>query len=50
MPIQRAALNEAGFNEPAQLPFNLRLEDFRMAIRDVYDFFFDVNTLLVSRA
>ena len=36
-------------NRSARLPYNLRLHDFEMAIRDVYDFFFDVNQLLVKR-
>ncbi len=31
------------------MPFNLRLEDFKLAMQDVYDFFFDVNTLLIGK-
>lgn len=27
----------------------MRLEDFRLAIQDVYDFFFDVNVNLVAK-
>ena len=34
------------FNAAATAPFELRLEDFQMAMQDVYDFFFDVNSLL----
>lgn len=37
------------FNSAARLPFELRLDDFKMAMQDVYDFFFDVNTLLRSK-
>lgn len=37
------------FNEEAELPYSLRLEDFRIAMLDVYDFFFDVNQLLLAR-
>jgi hypothetical protein len=33
------------FNAAAELPFELRLKDFEIAMQDVYDFFFDVNTL-----
>jgi hypothetical protein len=33
-------------NAAANLPYELRLDDFRMAMQDVYDFFYDVNTLL----
>ena len=31
------------------LPFQLRLDDFALAIQDVYDFFYDVNLGLVER-
>src|SRR5438045_7418324 len=37
------------FNPDANLPFELRLEDFESAMQDVYDFFYDVNVLLVSK-
>jgi hypothetical protein len=49
MPVIRNELNPHAFNEHAELPFELRLEDFRMAVQDVYDFFFDVNTALLSK-
>jgi hypothetical protein len=38
-------VNRALFNGAVQLPFQLRLDDFAMAMQDVYDFFFDVNSL-----
>ena len=31
------------------MPFQLRLKDFELAMQDVYDFFYDVNALLMSR-
>lgn len=37
------------FNLRAGFPFELRLDDFKLAMQDVYDFFFDVNTALVKR-
>jgi hypothetical protein len=37
------------FNPAAQLPFELRLKDFELAMQDVYDFFYDVNVLLLSK-
>ena len=37
------------FNPDANLPFELRLDDFESAMQDVYDFFFDVNTGLVAK-
>lgn len=49
MPIIRNTVQAASFNERAQLPFELRLKDFEMAMQDVYDFFHDVNRGLVRR-
>ncbi|MBK6863906.1 MAG: hypothetical protein IPG91_10140 [Ideonella sp.] len=49
MPVTRNTLDVAKLNPAAALPFELRLEDFRLAVQDVYDFFFDVNKNLVSR-
>jgi hypothetical protein len=37
------------FNKNAILPFELRLRDFEVAIEDVYDFFYDVNLLLLDK-
>jgi hypothetical protein len=37
------------FNKKATLPFELRLRDFEVAIEDVYDFFYDVNLLLLDK-
>ncbi len=37
------------FNQEVELPFNLRIDDIRIAMQDVYDFFADVNQLLVKR-
>ena len=31
------------------MPFELRLKDFELAMQDVYDFFYDVNLLLISK-
>lgn len=44
MNITRNTLDPAKFNTSALLPYELRLEDFRLAVQDVYDFLFDVNT------
>ncbi len=49
MPIARNAVDRTKFNPDAILPYELRLGDFEMAMRDVYDFFFDVNRGLVER-
>jgi len=49
MPVSCNHPDPARFNPAPALPFNLRLEDFRLAMQDVYDFFFDVNTNLVAK-
>jgi hypothetical protein len=45
----RNTVDPNGFNREAELPYALRLEDFQMAMQDVYDFFHDVNGLLLQR-
>lgn len=49
MTVIRNSLDTTKLNRAIALPFELRLEDIRLAIQDVYDFFFDVNTNLVGR-
>jgi hypothetical protein len=49
VPIARNTPDPTKFNPDVRLPFNLRHEDFRMAMQDVYDFLYDVNTFLVAR-
>jgi hypothetical protein len=49
MPIQRNHPDQTKFNPKAILPFELRLNDFAMAMQDVYDFFHDVNVGLVEK-
>lgn len=50
MTVTRRVPDSTQFNVAAELPFELRLEDFRLAMQDVYDFFFDVNRHLASKA
>jgi hypothetical protein len=45
----RAQLDQKSFNQNATLPFSLRISDFEHAITDIYDFFHDVNTLLLGK-
>ena len=47
--IRRNQLDNGAFNPQAVLPFQLRLKDFELAMQDIYDFFFDVNTALVGK-
>lgn len=42
---ERERVDRNGFNANAELPYELRLEDFGIAMQDVYDFFYDVNVL-----
>jgi hypothetical protein len=49
MTIKRNDVDRTKFNRERDLPFELRLEDFQLAMQDVYDFFHDVNKGLVER-
>lgn len=49
MPIVRNIVMQDRLNSTATLPFSLRLEDFGLAMQDVYDFFHDVNVGLTQR-
>jgi hypothetical protein len=49
MTIVRNAVDDSKFNRDAQLPYELRLSDFQMAMQDVYDFFYDVNSHLTGK-
>jgi hypothetical protein len=45
----RASVSLAAFNPSAELPYNLRLADFQLAMQDVYDFFGDVNEFMLDK-
>jgi hypothetical protein len=47
--VHRETVDTSKFNSAAILPFELRLKDFEIAMQDVYDFFFDVNAMLLQR-
>lgn len=49
MPINRNDVPHSGFNPEAIYPYELRQNDLLMAMQDVYDFFFDVNSQLVRK-
>jgi len=49
MAIVRNTLDRTKLNVDAVLPYELRLEDCQMAMQDVYDFFFDVNSHLTEK-
>ncbi len=48
MPIKRNTVDVSKFNKEAQLPYELRRQDFQIAMQDVYDFFYDVNSSVAS--
>lgn len=45
----RESVNTSAFNPKANLPFGLRHLDFQTAMQDVYDFFYDVNSLFKGK-
>ena len=47
--ILRNTIDTTKFNSKATFPYELRREDFQMAMQDVYDFFFDVNSQLTNK-
>ncbi len=47
--IRRNHVDAQLFNSTAKLPFELRLKDFELAMQDIYDFFYDVNTALIGK-
>ena len=49
MSVVRAVVNKMKFNPSFTYPFNLRPDDFAIAMQDVYDFFFDVNSNFESK-
>ena len=49
MAIYRNNVDITKFNRDAELPFELRIQDFELAIQDIYDFFFDVNSHLIGK-
>lgn len=49
MTVEKNQVGPAKFNEAAELPYELRLQDFQMAMQDVYDFFYDVNSFLLRK-
>ncbi|MEX2315971.1 MAG: hypothetical protein WD669_02395 [Pirellulales bacterium] len=49
MPVIRNTIEVGNFNKKLKLPYNLRVDDFHLAMQDVYDFFFDVNALLEGK-
>ena len=49
MTVPKKEIDVACFNREAELPYELRIQDFQMAMQDIYDFFFDVNSFLLEK-
>ena len=49
MPIKHSEVQIERFNRESMLPFELRINDIQMAMQDVYDFFYDVNSKTLHR-
>jgi hypothetical protein len=49
MAIKRNIVDISKFSKEARLPYELRRQDFQMAMQDVYDFFYDVNSHLTGK-
>lgn len=49
MTITRNTVDTSKFNDDVEPPYELRIQDFQMAMQDVYDFFFDVNSHLIGK-
>jgi len=49
MPVVRQTVNAERFNRERALPYALRIADFEIAMQDVYDFLYDVNSNLVAK-
>lgn len=47
--LQRARADTGKFNQSVTLPYELRQADFMLAMQDLYDLLFDINTALLSR-
>jgi len=47
--LPRATVDRSKFNSSRSLPFELRLQDFELAMQDAYDFFHDINVMLLER-
>ncbi|MCY4626720.1 MAG: hypothetical protein OXE58_04020, partial [Acidobacteria bacterium] len=48
--LPRMVVDVNAFNDELELPYSLRVQDFQMAMQDVYDFLYDVDSNLVARS
>ena len=48
--VPQVLVDGRAFNHDLQMPYSLRVQDFHMAMQDVYDFLHDVNSHLVAKS
>lgn len=48
--VPQVLVDERAFNHDLRMPYSLRVQDFHMAMQDVYDFLHDVNSHLVAKS
>lgn len=48
--VPRVLVEDGAFNLDLVMPYSLRVQDFHMAMQDVYDFLHDVNSHLVAKS
>ena len=48
--VPQVLVDERAFNRELVLPYSLRIQDFQMAMQDVYDFLHDVDNHLVAKS
>jgi hypothetical protein len=47
--MHRQMADATKFNPSAALPFELRIDDIKNSMQDIYDFFYDVNSFLANK-
>ena len=47
--VAKNTVDDSCFNADVSLPYQLRIDDFKLAMQDVYDFFYDVNSHLTGK-
>lgn len=47
--IKRQTIVESAFNDDVALPYNLRINDIKNAMDDVYDFFYEVDSQCIDK-
>lgn len=49
MSVKKAKVEQRAFNQDIELPYNLRLSDFKSTMEDIYEFMFEMNEGTVNK-